>query len=113
MSFRTLAWVVVLSLCLLPGCRRVYFDEPQPQGQIGLVSSNGTQRLWRLHRQAEERMVSVGGGRRNNTSYLRKDTYYHFEVQAFDPATARPVWTRRVVTYGDPHLEPMQRKPSR
>lgn len=113
MGFRVLACVAVLSLCLLAGCRRVYFDEPQTQGHIGLVHSGDTQRLWLLHKQTEERTVSVGGRGRNNSSYIRKDTYFHFEVQAFDPARARPVWTRRVVTYGDPELEPMQRKPSR
>jgi|GEM_PF-2291542 len=113
MGVRVLACVVLLSLCVLSGCQHTWFGEPQPQGHIGLVQSGDAQRLWVLHRQTEERTVTIGGRGRNNSSYLRKDTYYHFEVQAFDPVRMRPVWTRRVVTYGDPDLQPLQRKPSR
>jgi hypothetical protein len=114
MGFRTLARVAVLTLCLLAGCTRHYFEEPQLQGPVGLVKTGDAHRLWLLHRQTEERYVSFQSGRgRGSTMHNRKDTYFHFEVMAFDPTSVRPLWTQRLLTYGDPDLQPYQRTPSR
>ena len=104
---------LVLAGLLLAGCKNTHYEEPQLQGPIGLVQAVEQSRLWVLHKQRMEHTVSVGGRGRGNTFFTRRDTYFHFEVQAFDPATARPVWLRRVVTYSDPELKPGQRTPSR
>ena len=114
MGIRSGAWFVgALLLGLLAGCKNTFHDEPELQGYIGQVKSGDDTRLWVLHKQREVRTVGVGGRGRNSTAYWRKDTYFHFEVQAFDPATARPAWLQRVASFSDPELQPMQRKPSR
>lgn len=109
-------WVAVgLGLALLTGCKNSWFDTPRLQGSPGMVQAGDHTALWVLQKQEEIRRVGVGGGssRRGGGTYWREDTYYHFDVQAFDPATARPLWSRRLVTYSDPDLKPAQRKPSR
>jgi hypothetical protein len=90
--------LLALFLC---GCSSSHFEPVQVQGRPAMVDDAGQRRLWLLGKQEEVRQVGVGGGSRS-TTHWRTDTYYHFEVRAFDPATARPVWTRRVRTLGDP-----------
>ena len=65
-----------------------------------MVDDAGLKRLWVITKQEEVRQVGVGGGSRS-TTHWRSDTYFHFEVRAFDPATARPLWTQRLRTLGD------------
>jgi len=65
-----------------------------------MVDDAGLKRLWVITKQEEVRQVGVGGGTRS-TTHWRSDTYFHFEVRAFDPATARPLWTQRLRTLGD------------
>ncbi|WP_162782070.1 PA2928 family protein [Arenimonas caeni] len=104
---------LVLAGLLLAGCNDTVHDELQVQGPIGLVQAGDQQQLWVLHKQRMEHTVRFGGRGRGNSFYTRRDTYFHFDVQAFDPATVRPVWQQRVVTYSDPELKPGQRTPSR
>jgi hypothetical protein len=55
-----------------------------------------------LSKQEEQRQVGVGGGGAHNTQYWRTDTFFHFQVQAFDPIAAKPLWQKRLITFGDP-----------
>lgn len=110
---RTRLGALVLAGLLLAGCKNTVWNEPQVQGPIGLVQAGEQKQLWVLQKQRVEHTVSVGGRGRGNTFFTRRDTYFHFDVQAFDPATVRPVWQQRLVTYSDPELRPGQRTPSR
>ena len=111
------SWVIasgLLSLALLSGCKNSHLEPPQFQGRPGLVQAGDATALWVLQKQEEIRRVGVGGGgRRSSGIHWREDHYFHFDVKAFDPASARPRWSRRLVTYSDPELKPAQRKPSR
>lgn len=92
----------ILMLCIITtmaACRSSSFERMQVLGQAGMVSENGKERLWVFLKQEETRQVSVGS-RRNRTG-LRTDTFFHFMVQAFDPQTARPLWTREILVIGD------------
>ena len=113
MGFRAMAVAAVAAACLLAGCNDTVYNEPQLQGPIGLVQAGEQKQLWTLQKQRVEQTVRFGGRGRGNTFFTRRDTYFHFNVQAFDPATVRPVWQQHLVTYSDPELEPGQRKPSR
>lgn len=109
-------FAVWLGALLLAGCNSSYFGTPDLQGRPGMVQAGDDTALWVLQKQEEIRRVGVGGGssrRGGGGTYWREDTYYHFDVQAFDPVAARPRWSRRLVTYSDPDLKPTQRKPSR
>lgn len=64
-----------------------------------------------LSKQEEERQVPVGGGGRRSARGWREDTYFHSDVKAFDPLTARPLWTKRLWRIGDPDAK--GRGPSR
>jgi hypothetical protein len=56
-----------------------------------MVYEAGNPRLWVLTKQEERQQVSVGGSRRS-TGGTRNDTLFHFDIQAFDPETARALW---------------------
>lgn len=90
---------LVLGLLALAGCSGSVFDPPDVQGPAAMVSVKGEPRLWVLTKQEEERHVSVGSSRRSSTT--RFDTYFHFDLKAFDPVTARPVWTQRLLSIND------------
>src|SRR5688572_10899146 len=101
----TMRWFALLvAASLLAACNHSTFLPPEVQGDPAMVDDGGTPRLWMLNKIEEERTVSVGGGRRS-TGSLRTDTYFHFDLQAFDPVTARPVWTQRLMTLGDPEAK--------
>ena len=94
--------LVLVALLSLAACTSSHFETPQVQGSPAMVDDGGKPRLWALSKQEEQREVSVGGGGRHNTPYLRTDTFFHFQVQAFDPIAAKPLWKRRLLTLGDP-----------
>lgn len=70
-----------------------------------MVADQGVARLWVLSKQEEVRKVGATGRR----SGLWPDaTLFHFQVQVFDPVTARPLWSRRILTIGD--AKPVMRR---
>jgi hypothetical protein len=94
-------WLTAL-LSLLPwftacGSR---FEPPQLQGPAAMVDAGGQPQLWVLSKLEEVRRNSVGGGLRQ-APRLRDDTFFHFELRAFDPLAATPLWTKRLLTVGD------------
>ena len=99
--------VVLVAVSTLAACRSSHFDPPELQGDPAMVDAGGTPRLWVLTKQEEQRQV--GTGRR--TAAWRTDTFFHFDLKAFDPATAKPAWEKRLLTIGDP--EAQGSKPSR
>jgi hypothetical protein len=94
--------LLLLVLLLLAGCSRSHFETPELQGDAAMVAHGGTQRLWVLTKQEEERQVGVGGGGTRNSTSWRLDTFFHFDVQAFDPVAAKVLWKQRLLTLGDP-----------
>ena len=101
---------LLFAVLLLAGCSSSHFDPPQMQGSPAMVDDGGKQRLWVLSKQEEQRQVGVGGGA-HNTENWRTDTFFHFQVQAFDPIAAKPLWNKRLLTLGDPDAKGTQ--PSR
>ena len=91
---------VMAVLLLLTGCTNSHFDPPQVAGRPALVDDAGKPRLWVLTKQEEQKQVSVGGSSRRSGGF-RSDTFFHFDLQALDPETARPLWKQRLLTLGD------------
>jgi hypothetical protein len=108
MNAARLALLAVLTL--VTGCRS-HFETPEVQGPAAMVDDGGQPRLWVLSKQEEQRQVGVPGGGTRSASYWRTDTFFHFDVQAFDPVAAKPLWRKRLLTLGDPEAE--GREPSR
>ena len=104
MFTRTMAWcaAVLVACAWLAGCTTSTFETPEVHGGT-MVADGDAARFWVLTKVEEQRTVSVGSGRRANN--WRTDTYYHFDVQAFDPVTARPLWKQRLLTIGDPEAK--------
>lgn len=92
----------VALLALLAGCDSSHFETPVLQGGAALVDDADTPRLWVLTKQEESRTVSVGGRARASIR-TRTDTYFHFDVQAYDPVATTPLWKQRLLTIGDPN----------
>jgi hypothetical protein len=87
-----LLFALLLAAC--DGGRRL--EPPELQGYGALVDDGGQPRLWLLTRQEETR-ESRNPSRRGVSS--RKLVLVHFDLHAFDPDTARPLWTRRVHSF--------------
>jgi len=68
------------------------------QGRPVMLAEQGQPRLWVLTKQEEVRRVGATGRR---AGVFPDATLFHFQVQAFDPVTARPLWSRRILTLGD------------
>lgn len=97
-SWRTI--VPAMLMVLLAACTSSHFDPPEVAGRPALVDDAGTPRLWVLSKQEEQRQVSVRGSSLNS-GRIRTDTFFHFDLQAIDPETVRPLWKRRLLTLGD------------
>ena len=94
------SWALLLVLLALGACRSSFLDPPEIAGSPALVTVDAQSRLWVLTKQEEERQVGVGSSRRGSGG-TRSDTFFHFDLQAFDVATARPLWKQRLLTLGD------------
>lgn len=93
--------LALAAIVALGGCNHSQFEAPEMQGPAAMVAVEaGPARLWVVEKQEETRFVSIGSGTRS-TGTWRRDTWYHFSVQAFDPVAARPAWKRKILTVGD------------
>lgn len=97
---RSMSSSALTAMLVLSSCSRSDFLPPEPQGPAAMVDDDGAARLWVLSKQEEERQVSTGTSRR--VTGWREDTYFHFDVRVFDPVTARPLWSKRLLSLGDP-----------
>lgn len=91
---------LLAALTLISGCLS-HFETPEIQGRAALIDDAGRPRLWVLSKQEERRQVSIGTSGRRGTALWRTDTFFHVELQAFDPVAAAPLWKRRLFTFGD------------
>jgi hypothetical protein len=94
--------LLAVALLLFVGCSSSHFEPAEVQGPPALVDDGGKPRLWVLTKQEEVRQVGVGGGGSRSRMDWRSDTFFHFGVQAFDPLAAKPLWHKRLRTFGDP-----------
>lgn len=86
-------FLMVLALALAASCTRSTFDAPRREGAPALVRDGDARRLWLATKQEEERMIHVGGGSRSIGSW-KTVSYYHFAIEAHDPATVERLWKR-------------------
>ncbi len=95
-------WRVALVLgaaAFLGGCGTT-IGPPELQGSPAMIDDGGTPRLWLLTKREEDRPVLERVSQRR--SDVRWDTFFHFDLHAMDPVTARPLWRKRLLTLGDP-----------
>ena len=106
---RRQACAILLGLLLvLSGCRSSSFLDPaEVAGAPAMVTVDGKAHLWVLTKQEEVRQVGVGSSSRGSSG-TRSDTFFHFDLQAFDAATARPAWKRRLLSLGDDEASGMR-----
>ncbi|MBA3963658.1 MAG: hypothetical protein H0X40_17410 [Chthoniobacterales bacterium] len=92
-----LAGAAVLAVgALLPSCRHASsFRPPEREGPPALVQQEKEPRFWLLLKQEEQRTERVGS---YASSQAETASYYHFDLQAHDPATAGRLWKKRLRT---------------
>ncbi|MGH8174001.1 MAG: PA2928 family protein [Rhodanobacteraceae bacterium] len=94
-----LACVVALA-AFLCACNHSTFRPPGREGPPGLVKHGDEAHLWLMTKQEEQRMRHLGGGTRSIGKWIT-ETWYHFDLQAHDPATTARVWKKRLLTVKD------------
>ncbi|HMJ06441.1 MAG TPA: PA2928 family protein, partial [Chthoniobacterales bacterium] len=90
--------VALLELC--SACSKSSFRPPEREGPPALVKEGGEPRFWLLQKQEEQRSRHISGGSRSIGKWVT-DIYYHFDLQAHDPATADRIWKKRLLTVKD------------
>ena len=101
-SILQLAAAVAGSLGLVgmfSSCSRSDFRPPEREGPPALVQQEKEPRLWLLLKQEEQKSRHLGGSRMIGKWVT--EIYYHFDLQAHDPATADRVWKKRLLTVKD------------
>ena len=82
---------------LLDSCSKMLSRPPERVGPPALVMRDSKPRLWLFVKQEEDRVLSVGGGRRNTGTTII-ETLYHFDLQAHDTRTTERIWKTRLLT---------------
>ena len=85
---------------LLGSCSKMLRRPPERVGPPALVMHDSEPRLWLFVKQEEDRVLSVGGGRRNSGTTII-ETLYHFDLQAHDTRTTERLWKTRLLTLKD------------
>ncbi|MEO5719181.1 MAG: PA2928 family protein [Chthoniobacterales bacterium] len=89
---------------VLPGlfssCSKSNFRPPAREGPPALVQQEKEPRLWLLLKQEEQRMRYIGGGSRMIGKWVT-EIYFHFTLQAHDPASAERLWKKPLLTVKD------------
>jgi hypothetical protein len=97
---KAIAWLAGLLVAVGVGVLlltpRITLEPPRRAGPPALVAQNDADpQLWIVTEQEERE--SVGGVRHG----MRTRTRYHIDLHSFDSRTARPLWTRRLLTRGE------------
>jgi hypothetical protein len=95
-------WVAVGALALV-ACSGTQFDPPEVQGAPLMAAVDGKPLLLVLTKQEERRVRRTSGGR-HSSSTERRDSLFHFDLRAYEPTTATPLWRARLVTFNDPKM---------
>ena len=92
--------VTGLAVALLTAsCSHSTFRPPEREGPPALVQQDKEPRLWLLLKQEEQRSRHLGGSR--SIGKWVTEIYYHFDLQAHDPASAARLWKKRLLTVKD------------
>ena len=89
------AALLALLALSLAACTQSKFEQPERTGPIGLVDTGHGQQAWLANVQEEQRSRHVGSGTRSIGRWVT-EYRYHLRVQAHDPATAQPKWTKEL-----------------
>ena len=84
---------------LTASCSHSTFRPPEREGPPALVQQEKEPRLWLLLKQEEQRSRHLGGSR--SIGKWVTEIYYHFDLQAHDPASAARLWKKRLLTVKD------------
>lgn len=95
-------WMAVATLSLA-ACSGTTFDPPEMHGAPLMAAVDGKPLLLVLTKQEERRVTRIGGSR-NSSATERRDSLFHFDLRAYEPATATPLWRARLVTFNDPKM---------
>ena len=91
--------IAITVVLLISGCDRSDFRPPEREGPPGLVQQESGPRLWLMLKQEEQKHKYVGGSRMIGKWIT--EIYYHFDLQAHDPATTERLWKKRLLTVKD------------
>lgn len=98
---RVSASLIAAAALALAACSDTRFEPPEVQGAPLMASVDGKPLLLVLTKQ-EERRVLRTSGTRSSSSTERRDTLFHFDLRAYEPTTATPLWRARLMTFNDP-----------
>lgn len=96
------ALLLIVASLALAACG-THFEPPDVQGAPLMAAVDGKPLLLVLTKQEERRVTRIGGGRSSNSTE-RRDTLFHFDLRAYEPVTATPLWRARLVTFNDPKM---------
>ncbi len=98
---RAVALVGAISLLgVCSGCSKSSFRPAEREGPPAWVKEVGEPRFWLLQKQEEQRSRHISGGSRSIGKWVT-EIYYHFDLQAHDPATTDRLWKKRLLTVKD------------
>lgn len=109
MARRVAALLMATAAMALAACTGTQFEPPDVQGAPLMVAVDGKPLLLVLTKQEERRVLRIGGGSRSSSTE-RRDTLFHFDLRAYEPATATPLWRARLVTFNDPKMATSARR---
>lgn len=90
----------IVVVFLVSGCNHSSFRPPEREGPPALVQQEKEPpRLWLMLKQEEQKSRHLGGSR--SIGRWVTEIYYHFDLQAHDPATAARLWKKRLLTVKD------------
>ena len=84
---------------LITGCNHSSFRPPEREGPPALVQQESEPRLWLMLKHEEQRSRHIGSSR--TIGKWVTEVYYHFDLQAHDPATTERLWKKRLLTVKD------------
>lgn len=94
-----LSAITITVVLLISGCSHSTFRPPEREGPPGLVQQESGPGLWLMLKQEEQRSRHIGGSRMIGKWVT--EIYYHFDLQAHDPATTERRWKKRLLTVKD------------
>lgn len=103
MARRVAAPLMAIAALALAACTGTRFEPPEVQGAPLMAAVDGKPLLLVLTKQEERRVLRIGGGGRSSSTE-RRDTLFHFDLRAYEPATATPLWRARLATFNDPKM---------
>lgn len=94
---RTVGLFALATALALPlaACTQSHFEPPERNGPIAVVDTGHGQQAWLATTQEEQRSRHVGSGTRSIGRWVTEHRY-HLRLQAHDPVTAQPLWTKQL-----------------